>query len=307
MKKIMMLLAGFLLATPFVFAQEISNTGMDTQLNIDHRTREFIQEELENQYPIKLGDARDYIRGLEDAVNNAIDGSIPKGARYHILRNIAEQELKKDPKDADPALQLFGRLTEIFQWLLNGEDLSNINLSMKKEFYNAVNNSTVTAAARTYLLPTIAMWDAHSYDGFMPYRHQEYSFWDIPEQVAKMYNAMAAINHEDAKLFIKEYITEDFYAAYPTFPEEDIENPNAFKERLDSFFNAFYKEGKFAREDAIEISCFIGKMVIQKMQEENEDLRQQIKQVESEIEYIQGKHPHKVAPKTGHRRDEPVL
>lgn len=253
MKKIMMLLVGFLVAAPFVFARD---TGMKTQLETDINMRALLI-----QFEDKLGttDTGDYLRNLQEVVS----GDNNDEASYRSLI----KTVVTDPTVNDDAYH-FVRLTNLFYYLLNKPKLeiyegpifdadvddvintvSGAGIDDYQEFYNAVKDISGSATASTYILPTMAIWKNRSYHGIAPFRLEDQNnFWGIPTQVAKMYNTMAKINHEDAINFFKASLESDF-GAYPRLPEYDEESENE-EQVVKHFFDKFAEVGEFAKQDA---------------------------------------------------------
>ena len=262
MKKMMMLLVGLLVAAPFVFAQdtvkEAPDTGMKTQIETDINMRAVLIPFEEEQEGTGY-----YIRHLQDTVSQVLKSGSDK-LRYETLINLATI----DPLvTMDSDVYHFMDLTNLFYNLLGDtklttdviQPISEAGIDQYREFYNVVKDISGEFTARTYVLPTMAMWKNRSYLGLAPFRGAEDgNFWENPRQVAKMYNTMAEIDHEDAKLFLKDVIKNDDDGAYPALPEFDEESENQ-EQIVQNFFARFAtaKKGSFASNDAEELRDFV--------------------------------------------------
>ena len=252
MKKIILVvlvgMLGFSVGTAQTFSdnatnQEVQNTGMKSQLETDRNMRALLI-----QFENNNGNTREYLESLSDNVREILQfgDEMTDKARYTILVNRAIN----DPY-VEINVDIFGRLTETFWSFLDYQGsatpipaLAEARLDTYKEFYNAIKDISGKETARNYILPTISIWRNCSYNGLVPSRtDQALDFWYDPQQAGKMYNAMAEVNHEDAKELLEEYLRDDCDSAYPSYPQESLQE-------IKDFFSSFATSGKFAKEDA---------------------------------------------------------
>jgi len=264
MKKIILVvlvgMLGFSVGTAQTFSsQEVQNTGMKSQLEIDLNMRSLLI-----QFENNNNNTREYLESLSDNVHQILQfgDEMTDKARYTILVNRAIN----DPS-VEINVNIFGRLTETFWALLDYQGsttpipaLAEARLDTYKEFYNAIKDISGEETARNYILPTISIWRNCSYNGLVPSRTDEtLDFWYDPQQAGKMYNAMAEVNHEDAKQFLKEYLRYDCDSAYPSYPQESIQE-------IKDFFSSFATSGQLAAKDAQELQDFVMGIIEEKEQ-----------------------------------------
>ena len=192
-----------------------------------------------------------YLRELEEVMDRAEEASITP----ELMRKMQDCEVSLEGL---PAAQFFMILTgAAMEFVGNGQTPDTIPLQQLKEFYQA----SKEYQASLYVLPTIAIWHNGTIDGLMPYRHQTNRFWEIPQQVGKMYNTMAQIDPQNALNFLKGSIRADFEAATtPQFPEGDL-GPGGQRQFVANFFAEFATGGNFACQDANELQSFTFKLL----------------------------------------------
>lgn len=190
---------------------------------------------------------KEYIDGLANNKRSMVFDAVrvAPGTLENYLRSI------EDPAPETAGSGPFDLLTSLFQELLGGKDPSQASMEEYQEFYEAMKSYP----AGKLVLPTIAIWKNKTTDGLAPFRHQNSPFWADPEQAAKMYNTMAAVDNEKANQVFEIGISDDFASAYPTFPEGDLEGTPA--DYAHQFFEIFAKAGGFAKKDAAKLEEFV--------------------------------------------------
>ncbi len=188
----------------------------------------------------------EYVRSLENALAaneiSLMDENLSSEAFYNELVRLSKEAQNGQVKDKAP-LRAFALMSQKFQEEL-GVDPSGATMEQYQKFYQLHKANPIVS-------PVVAIWANHSIDGVLPYRHQANSFWAFPAQAAKMYNTMAALNHEQAYRSLVSYIEEDFNSAYPTFPEGDLGGSE--EEYAHEFFTEFAQAGGFAKQDAAKL------------------------------------------------------
>lgn len=248
-----------------LITKDTQGTGMETQIRTDQEMRNLFY-----LLEVNTSDTVDYIESLDEVVSEVFltDDMVNGKTRYVTLVNLSRPE--KDPVDLN--VTIFGRLTELF-WSLLGHStitqdpsplpaISQAPLNAYKEFYQAAKNISGELTARTYVLPTVAIWRNQSYSGIIPTPHgrskgtESFEFWYSPKETAQMYNTMAEIDHADAKQLWEEYVADDIQSLHSTCPKE-------YPEEVHAFFVKFAQGGKFAAQDAKELEDFTMELINQ--------------------------------------------
>ena len=249
--KLMIAALAVLLTAPAVFAEQLA-----VAKKVDNVVNEKVLSYLTDRYE-NAKYTKNYIRSLEEGlVDNGVflTDSFTAEDVYKKLVQLSKESEKMSSKKEVAGLRAFYYMSKKFQEEL-GADPSTATMDQYKKFYQLHEDNPI-------ILPTIAIWANHSFDGILPYRHQVTPFWSSPTQVAKMYNTMAEVDHQKAFYNLTAYIMADFHAAYPTFPEGDLEGGPI--QYAYTFFAEFAKEGKYAAQDIGKIQCFVNQILQKK-------------------------------------------